>query len=83
MSGGQIAFFACALIGAVIGFYIRDKNKEDSILHSMIACTAGSLLVAWLMARFVYGALIIWPIYAVAGAVLANFVLRASQQSEK
>lgn len=81
MSTGSVALFVCALIGAVIGFYVRDKKIENSTLHSMLACTAGALLVVWLLARFIYAGLIFWPLYAVLGAALANVALRASQKS--
>jgi len=70
--GGSELLVICALIGAVTGYFCRNKNSKNGAVIGVVLGIIGGLVTSFLLAMFIYGSLIAMPLYAILGAWLFN-----------
>lgn len=80
MLGGMEILCICALIGAIFGYFFRDKAKENSTLIGIVLGLIGSVLMNLLLLNILFQSYIAMPIYAIFGVWLFNFIFLKIQK---
>ncbi|SHN40415.1 hypothetical protein [Chitinophaga sp. CF418] len=81
--GGTEILLICSIIGGVIGYFKRNKNRKNGALIGIILGILGSIVVNILLITFVFQSYFAIPVYAVLGAWLFNYIWSKFQKEEE
>lgn len=80
--GGTEILLICAVIGGVIGYFKRNKNKKNGTLTGVILGVVGSIAIAVLLTIFLFQSYLAIPVYSILGAWLFNYIWSKFQKEE-
>jgi uncharacterized membrane protein YeaQ/YmgE (transglycosylase-associated protein family) len=80
--GGTEILLICAIIGGVVGYFRRSKNKRNGALAGIILGIAGSIVMTLLLITFVFQSYLAMPVYAVFGAWFFNYIWSKLRKEE-
>lgn len=78
MLGGLEILAICGLIGGVTGYFFRNKDWKNGAVIGVLLGIVGALFTTWLLEMLIYSSQLVMPVYAIAGAWLANYAARKS-----
>ena len=81
--GGLEILAICTIVGGVIGYFLRKKNRKNGTLIAIILGLLGSIVVNFLLLTFLFQSLLAIPVYAILGAWLFNYVWSKLQKEEE
>jgi uncharacterized membrane protein YeaQ/YmgE (transglycosylase-associated protein family) len=71
--GGSEILLICAIIGAIIGYFKRNKKQKNGALVGIVLGFVGAIVVTLLLSTFVFQSFFLIPVYAIIGALLFNY----------
>ncbi|UPK66680.1 hypothetical protein [Chitinophaga filiformis] len=81
--GGTEILLICAIIGGVIGYFRRVKNRKNGALIGIILGMVGAVVVNILLITFVFQSYFAIPVYAILGAWLFTYIWSRFQKEEE
>ncbi|SEW45858.1 hypothetical protein SAMN05428988_6154 [Chitinophaga sp. YR573] len=81
--GGSELLLICAIIGGVVGYFKRNKNRKNGALIGIILGVVGSIAITILLITFLFQSYLAMPVYAIFGAWLFNYIWSKFQKEEE
>lgn len=81
--GGLEILLISAILGGVVGYFKRIKNKKNGALIGIILGIVGAIVTNLLLITFVFQSYLAIPVYAIFGAWLFNYIWSKFQKEEE
>ena len=72
--GGSELLLICTIIGGVVGYFKRNKNKKYGALIGIILGVVGSVVMNLIGITFIIQSYLAIPVYSILGAWLFNYI---------
>ncbi|WP_343668460.1 hypothetical protein [Chitinophaga sp.] len=81
--GGSELLLICIILGGVIGYFRRNKDKKNGALVGIILGVVGSIVINIIGITFILQSYLAIPVYAILGAWLFNYIWSKLQKKEE